>query len=161
MIELETDRLIINEFNVADKLDWAKIDCNENVRKYLPGNWSKTDSEIYLDNVIGSYQKNGFGRYAVRCKLNYQLIGMCGFLLEEYGIDFGYRFTPSYWGTGIGYEAAKKVLTYGRVYLKLSPIYALTHERNYASLKIIEKLNFRFVERLNIYQQEVLKYVIY
>ena len=38
---------------------------------------------------------------------------MCGILEEDYGIDFGYRFTPTVWRNGIGFDVAKLVLNYG------------------------------------------------
>ena len=38
---------------------------------------------------------------------------MCGFLKENYGVDFGYRYSKNSWGKGFGFEAAKIVLNYG------------------------------------------------
>ena len=56
---------------------------------------------------IRQYQTHGYGRYAVRLKENRKLIGMCGFLNEPYGIDFGYRYSKDSWGKGLGFEAAR------------------------------------------------------
>ena len=159
-MDLKTRRLIINEFNQADIFSWSEIDCNPEVRKYLPQKIiSAVDAQKYIEETIQSYQRNGFGRYAVRYKKTNKLIGMCGFLLEDYGIDFGYRFAPSVWAQGIGYEAAERVLSFGKLDLGLSPIYALALKENCASIKIIEKLNFRFTGLINIYQKDVLKYI--
>ena len=67
---------------------------------------------------------------------------MCGFLEEDYGIDFGYRYTPKVWRNGIGFDVAKLVLNYGIKKLKLYKILALTHEDNHGSIRILEKLDF-------------------
>ena len=57
---------------------------------------SKEVAGAYLESVLDSYTLNGFGRYAVRLKHSHILIGMCGYRLEEYGVDFGYRFAWKY-----------------------------------------------------------------
>jgi len=67
---------------------------------------------------------------------------MCGFLEENYGIDFGYRYIPSVWKNGIGYDVAKIVLNYGIKKLKLDKIVSITHVDNKGSIRILEKLNF-------------------
>ena len=40
-------------------------------------------------------------------------IGKCGFLKEDYGIDFGCRYLKISWGKGLGFEATKTVIYYG------------------------------------------------
>ncbi len=111
---LETDRLIIKCFKTSDISDWAKIESDANVRRFVDGKiLSFEEARKYVELNIGQYQKIGFGRYAVRLKENGNLIGMCGFLKENYGIDFGYRYSKISWGKGFGFEAAKEVLNYG------------------------------------------------
>ena len=56
---------------------------------------SRVEAANYVSDIIESYAANGYGRYAVRDKTNLKLIGMCGFLLDEMGIDFGYRYFPN------------------------------------------------------------------
>ena len=103
-VKLETDRLVINEFNSIDKVAWSNIDGNAHVRKFIGGRTlSEKEVSDYIELSIRSYGENGFGRYAVRLRKTNKLIGMCGFLLEDYGIDFGYRYSLEYWGMGIGW----------------------------------------------------------
>jgi len=86
-------------------------------------------------------------------------VGMCGFLLEDYGVDFGYRYSPSFWGMGIGYEAARSVLDFGLDSIQAEEIVALVLQENTASVRIINKLNFSFVGRITFEGYEkVLKY---
>ena len=139
----ENEKLFIEKFKKSDILEWSKIESDPKVRHFIDGEkQTYKQSEEYIKKNIFSYDNNGFGRYAVRLKKNKQLIGMCGFLEEDYGIDFGYRYTPSVWKNGIGFDVAKLVLNYGIKKLKLNKILALTHEDNHGSIRILEKLDF-------------------
>ena len=149
-MELITDRLLINKFTESDKEPWWQIDKNFEVRKYInQKTLSRVEAANYVSAVIESYGINGYGRYAVRDKANLKLIGMCGFLLDEMGIDFGYRYCPNSWGKGIAYEAAKAVFHFGAKTLSLSPIPFGAHPKNVASEKILKNWDFIFKARSN------------
>ena len=96
--------------------------------------------------------------YAIRLKENRTLIGMCGFLNEPYGIDFGYRYSKISWGKGLGFEAAKKVLNYGFLELGLEKVVGLTAEENHGSVRILEKLGFKFEEKFLFNNTKAFKY---
>ena len=158
-MELITERLVINKFSESDKEPWWQIEKNFEVRKYInKKTLSQVEATNYVSDVIESYAINGYGRYAVRDKANLKLIGMCGFLLDEMGIDFGYRYCPNSWGKGIAYEAAKEVFQFGTKTLGLSPIVAGVHPKNVASEKILKKLGFQFKSKVNFMDQKFLKY---
>ena len=86
------------------------------------------------------------------------LIGMCGFLNEPYGIDFGYRYSKDSWGRGLGFEAANAVLNFGFSELGLEKVLGLTAEQNYGSIRILEKLGFKFEEKFLFNNTKALKY---
>ena len=91
---LETSRLIIENFKISDVPDWAKIENDGDVRRFVDGSVLTFDeASEYVERNIRQYQTHGYGRYAIRLKENTALIGMCGFLNEPYGIDFGYRYS--------------------------------------------------------------------
>ena len=83
---------------------------------------------------------------------------MCGFLNEPYGIDFGYRYSKDSWGKGLGFEAGKEVLEYGFSELGLEKVVGLTAEQNFGSIRILEKLGFKFQEKLLFNNTKALKY---
>ena len=156
---LETDSLIIEYFNTNDISDWAKIESDANVRRFVDGKvLSFEEARKYVEMNIRQYQKIGYGRYAVRLKENRNLIGMCGFLKENYGIDFGYRYSKISWGKGFGFEAAKVVLNYGFSELGLKTVVGLTAEDNCGSIRILEKLGFKLQERLLFNNTKAFKY---
>jgi RimJ/RimL family protein N-acetyltransferase len=57
----------------------------------------------------------------------------------------GYRLCLKHWGHGYAAEAATAVLRYGFRDLNLAKIIAFAVPQNKASLKILEKLGFRYL----------------
>ena len=156
---LETNRLIIEYFNTNDISDWAEIESDADVRRFVDGKvLSLKEASEYVELNIRQYQTHEFGRYAVRLKENRKLIGMCGFLIEPYGIDFGYRYSKDSWGKGLGFEAGKEVLEYGFSELGLEKVFGLTAEQNYGSIRILEKLGFKFQEKFLFNNTNAFKY---
>ena len=158
---LETKRLIIGHFTCADIDVWASIEADPLVRKFVDGKClSREEAGHYVKLNMDSYAENGFGRFAVRSKTSKRLIGMCGFLRQDEEIDFGYRYSAETWGKGIGYEAANKVLNYGLEHLKLKKICAGVAIENIPSIKILEKLGFKFEKNFFFDQTKAARYVI-
>ena len=158
---LETKRLIIEHFTCADIHMWASIEADPLVRKFVDGKClSREEAGHYVKLNMDSYAENGFGRFAVRSKTSKLLIGMCGFLRQDEEIDFGYRYSAETWGKGIGYEAANKVLNYGLEHLKLKKICAGVAIENIPSIKILEKLGFKFEKNFFFDQTKAARYVI-
>ena len=158
---LETKRLIIGHFTCTDIHVWASIEADPLVRKFVDGKClSREEAGHYVKMSMDSYAVNGFGRFAVRSKTSKRLIGMCGFLRQDEEIDFGYRYSAETWGKGIGYEAANKVLNYGLEHLKLKKICAGVAIENIPSIKILEKLGFKFEKNFFFDQTKAARYVI-
>ena len=150
-MNLNSNRLLIGHFERSDLAQWFLIESDPEVRKYiLDGSiLNREQSLAYIDQNIDSYAKFNFGRYALRDKKSLRLIGMCGFLNTDMGIDFGYRLSKDMWGCGLGFEAASAVLAYGIKVIGLNHIVAGVMPENLASIKILERLGF-------IYQTDVI-----
>jgi RimJ/RimL family protein N-acetyltransferase len=71
---------------------------------------------------------------------------MCGFLKREElpDPDIGFAFLPEFWSKGFAFEAASALLQDARERLKLRRILAITSVDNEASIKLLERLGFRF-----------------
>ena len=158
-MRFETKRLIINKFYTNDISAWALIECDPKVRKFVNNKvLTYGEAKSYVLENIESYKTYGYGRYAVRYKSNRKLIGMCGFLKDELGIDFGYRYSRDTWGQGIGIEAAQAVIKYGLTKLALRSIVAAVLPENIASEKILIKLGFLFEEQTHFMGKLCKKY---
>ena len=159
-MNLNTNRLVIGQFERADLEQWFLIESDPEVRKYiLDGSvLSREQSLAYIDQNIDSYSKFNFGRYALREKKSLRLIGMCGFLNNEMGIDFGYRLSKDMWGCGLGFEAAYTVLNYGIDFLCLKDLVAGVMPENLASIKILKRLDFVYQKDITVDGQMYHKY---
>jgi RimJ/RimL family protein N-acetyltransferase len=149
MLILETERLILRKFTLADAPfllelvntpTWLQFIGDKGVRNLA-------DAENYLKNgSLKSYEENGFGFYFVGEKSTQKPIGMCGFIkrqeLED--VDLGFAFLPDYFGKGFGYETAKATLEFGKNVLKFSRIIAIVDQSNIPSNALLQKLGFVF-----------------
>ena len=158
---LETERLVINNLNLNDLQFLTDLDSDPVVRKLIDGKVKTIDeTRQYISENIDSYLQRGFGRYAVRKKEDLNPIGICGFLMENYGVDFGYRFSQSAWGRGIAKEAGNSVIKYGCDQLKLKKIIGIVLPDNIASEKILISSGFTFVSMDEVWGKTIKKYEI-
>lgn len=108
---------------------------------------SVEDARTYLrEGPMASYAQHGFGLYRVELKETREPIGMCGILKR--GVlehpDLGYALLQRYWSNGYAIEAATATMRYAQEQLGLSSILAITALENPSSVRVLEKLGFRF-----------------
>ena len=160
-MRLETNRLAIDHLSSGDLLDLHQMDTDLRVRHYIDGKASSLEKtkEYLCENII-SYRENGYGRYAIRDADTNEFLGICGFLKESYGVDFGYRFLPSCWGKGIATEAASTVLEKGLADNFREQIVGIVLPENKASINVLRKVGFKWQENLELYGFKVEKYTL-
>lgn len=76
-----------------------------------------------------------------------QLIGTCGiYEIDDYNrnADIGYWIMPEYWGTGLMQECLRRILDYGFHERQLHRIEAEVEQGNLASVRLLQKLDFRW-----------------
>ena len=160
-MRLETSRLTIDHLRSGDLVDLHRMDTDLSVRRYIDGKASSLEkTKQYLSENIISYRENGYGRYAIRDKYTDEFLGICGFLKESYGLDFGYRFIPSCWGKGIATEAASIVLEKGISDNLREQAVGIVLPENKASIKVLCKVGFKWKENLELYGFKVKKYTL-
>lgn len=146
---LETERLILRRMAAGDagfilgllnEPSWLRFIGDRGVR-------TLEDARAYISNgPVASYERHGFGLYLVEPKGGGEPAGICGLIkrdsLED--VDLGFAFLPQFWGRGYARESAAAVLDYGRRRLGLRRVVAVTSVDNDASIRLLEKLGFRF-----------------
>ncbi|WP_457611442.1 GNAT family N-acetyltransferase [Lutibacter sp.] len=146
---LETDRLILREFELNDMQAVYNFASDVEVQKYT-GDTILTDlnqaKEIIKNVWFSDYKKYGYGRLAVVYKPENKVIGFAGlkYLPELKETDLGFRFLKEYWGRGIASEVSREILKYGFETLKLEKIIGIVMPKNIASFKVLEKVGFNF-----------------
>ena len=160
-MRLETNRLTIDHLRSGDLVDLHRMDADLSVRRYIDGKASSLEeTKQYLSENIISYCENGYGRYAIRDKNTDKFLGICGFLNESYGLDFGYRFLPSCWGKGIATEAALTVIKKGISDNLRGQVVGIVLPENKASVTVLLKVGFRWKENLELFGFNVEKYTL-
>ena len=160
-MRLETSRLTIDHLRSGDLVDLHRMDTDLSVRRYIDGKASSLEkTKQYLSENIISYRENGYVRYAIRDKYTDEFLGICGFLNESYGLDFGYRFLPNCWGKGIATEAALNVIEKGISDNLREQVVGIVLPENKASVTVLLKVGFRWKENLELFGFNVEKYTL-
>jgi RimJ/RimL family protein N-acetyltransferase len=146
---VETNRLILRKLSTEDadfilelvnEPSWLRFIGDKGVR-------SIADARDYiLKGPVESYERFGFGLYLAELKENGIPIGLCGLIKRESlkDVDIGFAFLPKFWGKGYAYESASAVMAYGKSALGVNRIVAVTTPDNHNSIKVLEKLGFKF-----------------
>lgn len=165
---LETERLILREIVESDDEFVLDLLNQPSFIKYI-GDRNVTNLEQAREFIESRYRKsyadNGFGLYAVELKETSEAIGFCGFVKRE-GLpdaDLGFAFLPQFEKRGFAFESASAVMKYGRENLNLQRVLAITTQTNESSIKLLNKLGFKFdglikmpndTEELNLFVSE-------
>lgn len=149
MTWLETQRLVLREFEPKDVGQLAPILANPQVMKFSPsGILSVEQTRMKINGFIASYEKHGFGKWAIVLKECNKLIGYCGIAVEQvdnvYEPEIGYRLAPEFWGKGLATEAASAAIQQGFEQFKLSYLLGIVEPANTASVRVLEKLGMKY-----------------
>lgn len=146
---LETERLILREITEKDAEFILDLLNQPTFIKYIGDRKVRTvlDARDYIESrFIKSYRENGFGLYAVELREDGTPIGICGFVKRHSlpDADIGFAFLPQYERKGYAFESADAAMKYGRDILNLKRVLAITSLDNESSIRLLDKLNFKF-----------------
>ena len=161
---LETERLILRKLCTEDAAfilrlvnepSWLQFIGDRGVRMI-------EDARQYiLKGPVDSYERLGFGLFAVEVKDGGIAIGICGLLKRDSldDVDIGFAFLPEFWGKGYAYESASAVLAFATT-LGLNRVVAIVSKENLPSISVLEKVGMRFerMMRLPGEEEDVLLY---
>ena len=148
-IHIETERLILREWQEDDREPFARINADPLVMQYLPRSLDEKASNKLVDRFQRHFKKHGYGLYAVELRETGQFGGFVGLNSVEFKADFtpatemAWRLGYGLWGQGYGSEAAKAVLGHGLKKLKLPEIVSFTVHDNERSIHLMEKIGMK------------------
>ena len=167
MPEIETDRLLLRMFSLADLEDLARIYADPDVMRYLSGHpLTREESAGWLKYFISGWEQYGFGWWALVLKNSTELIGHCGlqFIHVTPEVEVTYGLAKEYWRKGLASEAARACLRYGFEELKLHRIYALADPGNTGSHRVMERVGMRYDKteyyKDDLYEGDLIYYAI-
>ena len=144
---LQTERLQLRKLSLDDAEEIFFLRSNDEVNKYLDrASVNNIDEAMAFINKVNIGVANDNWMYWAICfKDNPKLIGtICFWNLneEENKAEIGYELNPEYQGKGIAKEALTKIIEFGFDILRVEKIEAYTHNKNFASTKLLEKFKF-------------------
>jgi len=159
VIVVETERLRLRHFTVDDGGFILRLLNEPSFIKNITDKGVRTldDAQAYiLSGPLASYQRFGFGLNQVELKDSGVPIGMCGLLkrdaLED--ADLGYAFLPEYWSNGYARESAAAVMAGASRTFGLRRVVAVTNTDNERSIRVLEKLGFRYEKMIIVHENE-------
>jgi RimJ/RimL family protein N-acetyltransferase len=155
VVILSTQRLLLRELSEADAAFMLELLNEEPFLLHVGDREVRTlaDAAAYiLNGPVASYEKFGFGLYAVELKESGVPIGICGLLKRDSldDVDIGFALLQKFWGRGYAYESAAAMMDYGWNKVGLNRIVAITTPENLASAKLLEKIGLRFERMIQL-----------
>jgi len=159
-IILETERLLIREFNEADEDILFKLNSDPDVMRYVgPGQVQiREQVQAGLGRLAKLYQDHpGYGSWATFDKELDEFVGAV--LLIPYPetneVEVGYRFNKEHWGRGYATESTKALIQYGFEKLGLKRIIAIAYPENKPSIHVMKKCGMRDEGIIHNDQQDI------
>jgi len=143
----ETERLILKPTTKDDAAFILQLMNTEAWLKYIGDRNIATieQAAVYIEKrMLPQLQKLGYGNFTVFRKSDGVKMGTAGLYDREglEGIDIGFAFMPEFGRKGYAFEAANKIKQLALEEFKLSKINAITTQDNFASQKLLKKLEF-------------------
>lgn len=143
---IRTDRLILRRWTDRDRATFAQINSDPEVMRYRLRILSPQESHDLIDEFEASFDRNGFGVWAVERKGSPGLIGSVG--LEVAGeqmpfrplVHIGWHLALPAWHQGYATEGAAAVLDFAFAAAGLPEVVAHTTARNERSRAVMHRL---------------------
>ncbi len=140
---LETERLILREFAVADAASLSLVLSDPEAMKYYPAPLDLAGTQQWIDRNRRRYTDDGVGLWAMVLKTSGATIGDCGIIRQlvddEYSYEIGYHLRRDHWGQGFATEAAIACRTWGFANLKVDRLISLIRPENIPSIRVAER----------------------
>lgn len=148
MNKIETERLILREWEDCDLDTFSRINQDPIVMEFLPTPLSVEETAAWISRIKIHFTEHGFGLWAATLKSTGELIGCVGLRFNTLTInekikpcvEIMWRLASEYWGKGYATEAAKMVIKFGFDKLGLNEIVTCTAPANKRSIHVIEKI---------------------
>ena len=149
-MRLETERLILREWEDRDRPLYAEIIADPEVRRFFSSVGTRADADTGIDRAIARLAQHGFTFLAVERKSDAALIGMLGMapcndllraaIPSHPEVEIGWQFARRFWGQGFAPEGARAMLDFAWSVLRLPEVVAITTPSNLPSQRVMQKI---------------------
>ena len=150
---LETDRLVLRRFTVADADNLVDLDADPDVMRFvtggIPTSREKIQNEV-LPAFLAYYQRyEGYGFWAAIEKATGEFLGWFHFRPPPDAapgeVELGYRLRKSAWGKGYATEGSRALIRKGFTESGVQRVTAEAMAANQASRRVMEKAGLTLV----------------
>jgi RimJ/RimL family protein N-acetyltransferase len=150
---LETDRLVLRQFTVADADNLVDLDADPDVMRFVTGGIPTSRAEIQnevLPAFLAYYQRyEGYGFWAAIEKATGEFLGWFHFRPRPDAapgeVELGYRLRKSAWGQGYATEGSRALIRRGFTESGAQRVTAEAMAVNQASRRVMEKAGLKLV----------------
>ena len=145
-LNLETQRLILRQWQPSDFEPFAQMNQDNEVMRYFPKHLSVEESIAMIEKSKVDLEHDKYGFWALLAKEGSEFLGFVALAQVQFecpfkgSIEIGWRLKKSAWGHGYASEAARELLNYGFKNLGLSEIVSLTAKLNKPSSRVMERI---------------------
>jgi ribosomal-protein-alanine N-acetyltransferase len=164
---IETPRLTLRPFTLADAPDHARLYADPEVTRFLGGGpfdpaVIPERSRRTVERFARHWVERGWGVWAVRLRETGRFIGQCGLqpLPGTGDVELLYALARDQWGRGLATEAGAAALRHGFAALGLPRIVAVTRPEHLASRAVMEKLGMRYEGPREVYGVQAVCYAL-
>ena len=152
MIELETDRLLLRQWQEKDFEAYAAFFADEEMARYVGGKSSREHAWRRLATVIGHWTLRGYGYWAVEEKETGKFVGGTGLWFSDGWpeLELGYYITREMQGKGYATEAALQARNYAFEVVKAHTLVSYINPENEPSKRVAEKLGARYEKTIEL-----------
>ena len=154
MLIVETERLILRNWQEEDRNLFYEINRDEKVMEFFPFRRSHAECDTLFDLNRDMISQTGLGFYALANRTTNEAMGFCGLspvdlpgILPEGAIEIGWRLATRFWGRGYVTEAASRLIEYARADLRLPTVYAFAVDANLGDLQLFDGLGARLARQ--------------
>lgn len=160
---LTTERLRLRSFRKSDLDDYAALNADREVLRYLGGGpepWDRGRASRHMAFLLGHWQVWGSGTWAVTHRESGAFLGMVGYSEPEGwpGLELAWTLVRRSWGQGYATEAARAALNYAFNVWKRDRVISLIYPGNDASIRVAERLGERLEGTISHLGRELLCY---
>jgi RimJ/RimL family protein N-acetyltransferase len=150
---LETRRLVLRRFTMADVDNLVSLDADPDVMHFITGGIPTARDEIENDTLpafLGYYERfEGYGFWAAIEKATGDFLGWFHFRPRPGGppgqVELGYRMRKSAWGNGYATEGSRALIRKGFTESGVQRVTAEAMAANSASRRVMDKAGLTLV----------------
>ena len=144
-IVAHTDRLTLRELTLDDTDSMLEILGDPIAMEHYPAPKTRAETEAWIAWARDSYERNGFGLWAVERSADGAFLGDCGPMLQPVAGDLvpeiGYHIVRREWGHGYATEAASACRDLVLGPLGFARVVSIVSPENLASRRVAEKVH--------------------